>query len=172
MITQIRVYPRIAIEDAVKGSRPIINGAPWHLISIYTLPENLLMTEDNRHFLSMQGAVEFLSLRFWDIDEKTFEKIRAHRFQEKFKHAKLFEKWQAVSIIQFLKDINKRPEEEILAVHCDAGISRSGAVGSFACDFFRLDYNEFKAMNPNLLPNAYVSKVLREEAGMTPLFIY
>ncbi len=50
-----------------------------------------------------------------------------------------------------------------MIVHCAAGVSRSGAVGLFVRDYFSLDYSEFKRQNPHIVPNLWVSKVLREE---------
>ncbi len=49
-------------------------------------------------------------------------------------------------------------------VHCAAGISRSGAVGTFIHDLFGFgDYFDFKKVNPKIYPNPQILKLLRAE---------
>jgi predicted protein tyrosine phosphatase len=78
----------------------------------------------------------------------------------------LFNKGQGREVIQFLNDRKKEPGKDILVTHCDAGVSRSGAVSEFACEFYGLDRTEFVKDNPYLMPNPMVLRILRETAGM------
>ena len=73
---------------------------------------------------------------------------------------------QAKQIADFVCTGDKRP----LAVHCSAGISRSGAVGEVLNWYFNrcladneADYREFKLRHPDLVPNAHVQKLLLAE---------
>jgi len=75
--------------------------------------------------------------------------------------AKAFNKEQGKIVLEFL---NKIKDRDTLIVHCHAGISRSGAVGQFAADYFGLDYKEFRNLNPHIHPNSTVTRILRELA--------
>jgi len=93
-------------------------------------------------------------LRLWfdDVEQDT-DKFSPTN-QEK---VKAFTVEDAKSIRKFLKDNKKK---ETFIVHCSAGISRSGAVGQFICDFFRVDRTEFLRNNPHILPNGRVTRML------------
>lgn len=72
---------------------------------------------------------------------------------------KAFSYSDAEKIIEFL-DNNKKVE--VLIVYCAAGISRSGAVGTFALDYLNGDKEFFKNTNPHILPNNRVMRMLNE----------
>lgn len=73
------------------------------------------------------------------------------------KTAKAFTPTQARELIDF---IDKNKDKESCIVHCAAGISRSGAVGTFVNDYLGGDYNSFKKQNPYILPNGLVLQLL------------
>lgn len=70
----------------------------------------------------------------------------------------LFTVEQAKQILEFI-EMNKEKKQFI--VHCSAGISRSGAVGTFINDYFGLDYSTFRRTNPQVQPNPFVLRTLR-----------
>ena len=81
----------------------------------------------------------------------------------------LFSPEQARSIKKFVDTIDKT---KALYVNCFAGISRSGAVGTVINDYVNCylndckkneDWDLFFQRNPQILPNAYVMRVMREE---------
>ena len=74
----------------------------------------------------------------------------------------LFSKEQAKQLYDFI--FKNRHKSQVL-VHCSAGISRSGAVGTFINDFLKKDYFVFKREHPNILPNPYVLRLLKEAAN-------
>jgi len=61
-----------------------------------------------------------------------------------FPNYKLFTHRQAQEIVDFLAKRQKEDGNDILVCHCDAGISRSGAVATFACDYCKLNYTTTK----------------------------
>ena len=70
---------------------------------------------------------------------------------------------QARAIVDFACSDDPRP----IIVHCSAGISRSGAVGSVLNWYFNrylendeLDYRMFECRHPDLVPNAHVRRRL------------
>lgn len=73
---------------------------------------------------------------------------------------------QARELVGFIQD-NIR-EKSTLLIHCAAGISRSGAVATFAYDLLkqhdpnRIPYEKFKRDNPQILPNRTVLAELRK----------
>jgi predicted protein tyrosine phosphatase len=73
----------------------------------------------------------------------------------------LFNEYKAKKLYEFIKS-NK--DKQIAVVHCGAGVSRSGAVGSFIYDIYgTMTWEEFKRKNPKINPNVHVLKLLRKE---------
>lgn len=66
---------------------------------------------------------------------------------------------QATQIYDFLVK-QKENDCNVGVVHCAAGIARSGAVGTFATEFFDADRKAFKAINPEIIPNGHVLQLL------------
>lgn len=164
MIDRVIVRPREWVEKIIRFNAQVPDPAnkQWHLISIYGSSEELL-TPENKEILRGMNCQEMLSICFWDITEIQYPNvINAHP------NAVLFEVEHAKKIVSFLDGLKDRPGNETLVVHCDAGISRSGAVGSFASDYFGLNYEEFKKMN-RVLPNYHVRRLLNLVAGNTPI---
>jgi len=73
------------------------------------------------------------------------------------KGTRAFSEKQAKQLYEFIK---KNREVETCLVHCMAGISRSGAVGTFINGYCRGDWERFKRDNPQIAPNARVSRML------------
>ena len=79
--------------------------------------------------------------------------------EEDMQGAKAFSEAQARKLFKFI-DENK--EKESCIVHCSAGISRSGAVGTFVNGYCGGDWELFKRTNPWISPNARVSRMLND----------
>ena len=137
----------------------------WHLISIYGEEDKVFLTSSNIKKLKDIGLGRYASLNFWDITDKDLSGI-----QERFPNAKLFNEPHAQVVIELLDKIQKEEKDSYLIVHCAAGISRSGAIGTFACDYCHLDYHEFTKSNPSIMANQYVLATIRKISGMTPTF--
>lgn len=54
---------------------------------------------------------------------------------------------------------------EVLAIHCHAGISRSAAIGSALAYHLNLDAGEFASMNPNIDPNPNILEIMLKQLG-------
>lgn len=85
-----------------------------------------------------------------------------------------FSQQDAISIKTFLER-NKTENIEYINIHCTAGISRSGAVGTVLNEYFNkfITNNErdyewmyLYGSEQNLIPNPYVMNILRTELGM------
>ena len=67
--------------------------------------------------------------------------------------------------IKMLLDLTKLNPDAQLIIHCEAGLSRSGAIGCFACKYLGFDEEVFKSVNPNILPNSYILEFLYDRYG-------
>lgn len=164
MITDIRVYSRQSMERLASEGRtsgfPFF-GVTWHLVSIHGRSKQFL-TPSVIKTLEGFGMSRSISLDFWDITDNP-ELIDALK-KEKSDYI-LFSDSQAEDVVKFMNDRKAESSSDVLICHCDAGVSRSGAVGTFACEFFGLDYKKFCSDNPYVSPNLMVLRMLRTTAG-------
>lgn len=169
MIKSVTVYDRRRVNGMLTGDwQNPYSDCPWAIISIYTRSNEALLTLDAIENFKSKGMIDFLSLQFWDIDDRNKEAILS-----KYPEAIFFDKSHAMKIIDFVCRINSQnPDKEIgLIVHCDAGISRSGAVGLFIVEYLSLDVKDFFKRRANLIqPNGYVLSILRRTANIIPSF--
>jgi len=81
------------------------------------------------------------------------------------KDPNLFTKFKAKKLYEFIK---RNKDKNLAILHCAAGISRSGAVGTFIYDLYGRDtmtYEEFRRKNPRIQPNSYILNTLHEIAN-------
>ena len=62
----------------------------------------------------------------------------------------------------FIRRAHASDGRDLLVVNCMAGVSRSGAVATFAMQACGGSRDLFAAMNPHVVPNAFVGRLLRE----------
>lgn len=159
MIKRVKIFSRKEIEAHVMTGISPVEGT-WALISIYA--ENMFIHFSVATALEKLNCKSFLSLQFEDITQKECLKLQKDRPEEK---RKLFNNKIARIIINFLDQINDE-NIDTLVLHCAAGISRSGAVGLFANQYYKLDHKEFMRDNSRIIPNMYILSVLNEESGL------
>lgn len=164
MIEKIIVIPRHAIEGLFERTTWVSTNfkslTDVAIISIFSYEGDHLITEKFEKRLKQAGCVDILSLLFGDITNN-----EAEASLDKDLRTRLFTSKQARAIINFLDFLKTKPVK-ILLIHCDAGISRSGAVGIFACRYFGLNESLFRIENPNIQPNPYVYGTLYRESGL------
>jgi len=163
MIKEIKIYNRFNMETFARHEGLNFPYKYWYLISIHS--GDALITPDTRKVFKDLGCQGLISLDFWDItpeDKRTV--LKSHP------DVTMFDKKHARKIVDFLDKIQKDKNDSVLVAHCHAGISRSGAVGTFVCDYCQLDYDTFMKLNPYIQSNSHVLRTLRREAKMTPSF--
>jgi len=161
MVTRILVLSRPDIEVMTNTPKLYLGLiGKWNLISIHGSHEKFLTSEivEKLHKIGMDCSMSF---DFWDITESEVESLE----QQGQKYV-LFNKTDARRIVGMLQEIKEQEEDSVLIIHCHAGISRSGAVGVFATEFFGYDYREFMLDNPQVAPNSMILRILREESGI------
>lgn len=120
----------------------------WFLVSIYSTPKDLIMNEENVKIFEEANMKGYVSLLFEDI-ESPCDDLDGNPYV-------MFTKDHAKAIIGLLDRVKEYPGNCNLMIHCDAGISRSGAVGAFAANHLNYDFKKFKKLNPNIHPNKFV----------------
>lgn len=172
MLFHLNLSPR-GLGEVQKGRRSMINRAvvmseavlASRLKNYPNLTQHHLViciSEPGRpHLLETGGNV--LCLSFHDVDPQQFEDCDAAAL----KRYTIFSPAVADTLVRFLKERSAATDRaQILVVQCQAGVARSGAVGKFALELFRLNRDEFAADNPNILPNEHVLRLLRQTAGL------
>ena len=133
----------------------------WHIgkyiISIYS-------SEKGIDFSPLPDRFNILKLQFDDVAERD-----AGGWGSAIDSYIFFNEGHAKKISNFIKDIKANDKKEFY-VHCDAGVSRSGAVGYLLNEYFnkyitdnKIDNEAFKMNNSHILPNPLVVRVLKNE---------
>lgn len=162
MIKAIKVVPLLplkALAQARDQKNPFA-GLPWSLIAIASDDwgsGRTRLTAENLNGLKACGMQETLSLVFGDISNEQ---------EARGSNSRLFGVSDAILVLDFLDAMKKRQASEVLVVQCVAGISRSGAIGLFACDYVGFDKGVFAQLNPTINPNPHVSRILNEVRRM------
>ena len=159
MLKNIRVIPRSQMEFIIDND--IFCNFRWAVISIYSTPQEILITENKWQKIRKLGCRDLLNICFADIEVPLPN-------EPKYKDYRLFGDIDAKQIIEFINKVSKFCE--VLIVHCDAGISRSGAVGLFACKYLNLDEKKFLKVN-RIYPNNHIYRTLMNISGMNAEFI-
>lgn len=136
---------------------------PWALISIYSnAPKSpLYLTSETEEKLKSFGYVCGYTDHFGDYTESY---LRTYGNMIPMKYH-VFNEEKAKEIINWV-DENKN-NFTTLYINCDAGISRSGAVGLFLTRYLGFNENEFLSNNPRINPNPLILKILMDSSGLT-----
>ena len=168
MITKIKIYSRFHMNIFAfeEGFQFPFKDKEWALVSIWSPGDEEYLTDEKRDTLKKFGCVDGISLCFSDTTSENVEYLKKTRPGYDFTNMILFSDEQAKQTVEFIDKWNDDPEDIILIAHCDAGISRSGAVGTYACDRCRLGYSDFIRENRQVMPNHMVLRMLGDKAGM------
>ena len=162
MIKEIIVLSRLEAELLCYG----VGKTPknkWILISICSPKDEMIRTNDVKNQLKKRGCADWISMIFDDVTKQIYNKVIQIRPDV---IVKLFSKKDAQLIIDFIEKHKDNMEELTLIIHCHAGVSRSGAIGWFACNLLGLDRNKFLQQNKTLYPNKYILQILESLSGM------
>lgn len=163
MITEIKILNRKTIERyASREEKCPFSDRQWHLVSIHGSSSNLLTTR-TESALKKNGMVSGIPVEFWDITDNPEVLVVMKR---EYPDYLMFEQSHAIKILDFLNGIQNEDGEQLLVCQCDAGMSRSMAVGEFACELYGLNYKEFSQDNRKIASNPLVLKLLREKSGI------
>lgn len=171
MITKVKVYDKVTVQRIIENSKSYSESQPWYLISIYSAPDDSIITAEAVEALRSCGCLNCYATHFWDISNP--EQVAS--FEESWNEIHgddpnfVFTKYKAQRIITFIDHCNRNEEDVTLIMHCDAGISRSGAVGRFAIQYLRLKDEALESLHP-LHPNLHVLTLLKRVSGLVPSF--
>lgn len=157
MITKILIYPYQHIKKLVEEQHPC-EGAVFISVrdpgEVNIVASNLIPKENK------------LVLHFHDIVQdgeqlRNFNRIHNAEYEA-------FTSAQAELIRDFVDTVQERDVSEILYVNCEAGISRSGGIGTWVVNYIdTVDVEQFKDLNSHIKPNhlvlALLSRLLWEE---------
>jgi len=152
-LTKIYVLPKVQFHEILKNNN-ITDESVEEFINIGFICINDFSGKYYHDPLFLADHHNVLSLFFDDVENDLDISPTNH------KETKAFTKDDAKKIINFLDD-NKNINT--LLIHCAAGISRSGAVGSFALSYLNGDKEHFKQTNSFIMPNARVLRLLNNE---------
>lgn len=126
------------------------------------------ITNDNADELCNNLGIIIISINDTNVQPylKNSKYIKVFNFDDMSKEDEQFtvrhkamSKMQASELIDFITEHKDAP---MCIVHCAAGISRSGAVGEFINDLYGDTYEKFKRDNPQIFPNPYIRKLLKD----------
>ncbi|MFW6225742.1 MAG: hypothetical protein ACOC3V_02130 [bacterium] len=147
---EVHVLSKLEFIEFIKGSS--INNDNVENMDILIISINDT-TSDNKIVLDNKSNVKVLY--FDDTDRDIVIPIIGSNDEVKAKACTLE---QAEELFYF---IERNKHKNTCIIHCSAGISRSGAVGTFIVDYFNLDWFKFKSNNPHIHPNNHVLKLLK-----------
>ena len=158
MIKSIQVMNRFNVELFVNGlTNPPSN--KFCLISISNI-DDVLINESKTPRLRAVGCVKELPLQFTDITPE--DKMALRMIKRMPNRFRLFDRTDAYKIISFLDEMNSLQESLDLIAHCQAGISRSGAVALFASKYLNVSF-----FDPYIDPNTHVLETLYSIVPLT-----
>jgi hypothetical protein len=156
MISKILVFSRTQVACGIQ----LFNDKKYGLISINHEPHGHLLNDEFVIIKKME-KVPKLSLYFSDCTLAEYNKVKSKDVKD---HLYLFNEDHAKQIVNFVTD--NKDKIDLLIIHCEAGQSRSGAVGLWANRYLGLNEKQFLQDNKKIFPNAYVYNMLYVASGM------
>ena len=142
-------YKCITDENAEEHNILIISiSSPKPMMTMYGFDEESAYFKENH--------ANVLNLKFGDYSQEAVE-----LYPQNCDH--IFSEDMANQVIDHIIANKDKP---LAIIHCGAGISRSGAIGTFLFDRCGDgDYDAFKRKNPRITPNQHVLKTLDKVAN-------
>ena len=112
----------------------------------------------NNNLISINDSVELLAVLGLKVDKKSALSLTFADLDPSYCAGYgMFDTEDAERIIDFLDTMDR---SKSLIIHCTMGVSRSGAVAEFACDYLKQDRQEFVDNNRHICSNKHVLKTL------------
>lgn len=150
-MTSIVAMARLSFENYCKNNNINDNNIPKD--SFFICIHNTFGKENTQPFFK-ESHDNVLNLYFDDCSEDYITSDLGELVM-----GKSFTKDQAQTVIDFL-DKQKECGIDNGIIHCQAGISRSGAVASFTANYFNMNKFVFKSLNPKIISNPHVLSTL------------
>lgn len=99
-------------------------------------------------------------LRVPVVQTKYHDVVVPHGSEHKFQDYILMKESDADRIVRLILESHNKPGDTFLLVNCMAGISRSGAVATFANFACDADFTKLIQLNPQIRPNAHNLRML------------
>ena len=161
-IEAVKTFSLRSIQSWVAGSS---SEASQEIEQLFNCYEKVwfISIVDYGHPKIMLAAEDTICFEFDDYDLQTIGDFYDPEW-EKFELASgpMFTAPEARRMITFIERVHKDSRRGLLAVHCHAGVSRSGAVAKFVQETYKLNEDTFYKMNCNIEPNQFVLKLLKE----------
>ena len=171
MIQNILIQPRMNIFSLANDDfygHGVFKQFPAHdnirLISINGSTENFLTDAQMEHLREKYGFTTINAYRFDDIGGDIWESIVNRENIDRSTFIEFSD--ELAQLIKSNIDGISDPSNELLVVHCHAGISRSGAIGSAIAYYLGLDSIAFKDLNPNIDPNKFILEKMLKALGL------
>lgn len=148
MISRAFVLPKLLLESIVAKHPNLLDA---HFVISICDPGEVRPLPVLHHHL--------LNLTFCDIAPEDVPEDQRQRYPSMSPD-------DAVAVVNALKRWHQMELRGNLIVHCHAGISRSGAVGTFANELLGLNSEQFQKAHPWIDPQPYVLNLLRVTAGL------
>ena len=159
MINRIFTTQQIKIEELLNGSFNFDIEGKWALISIHRNPiKPIIKNDQDIATLKYKGCEKVLSVCFGDYTDRDLD-LYSKVYKNAESHINLITIDVAKSIVDFIESLKGCEDIKTLVVQCKAGISRSGAVGLYACRYLGLDEDDY-LKNSRVIPNFYVYGML------------
>jgi predicted protein tyrosine phosphatase len=144
----VTVWPRCYFKKSFKN--PVWPEQPLTVISIYSTPDEWIVApRAGEYSFPERKLPHVLSLCFADITPNDEKAIKAGYT--------LFNEDLADQIVTF---VERYKDSEAWLVHCDAGISRSGAIGLWITRRLQLNEEYFWQRHPCIRPNYWILSLL------------
>lgn len=145
-----KLFDDLMIKNQLTNSN-VENNTSTFFISI-----NNTFEKENLPYFTNHKNVKVMYFDDTDIDTITLlsngEKVPVKAFSEE----------QAKDLFKFIK---QNEDKNNCVIHCAAGISRSGAVGTFINTYTGGNWFDFKRKNPNIQPNSRIIRMLEKASN-------
>jgi len=127
------------------------------IISVCSTEADIIFTDDVKNCINCQDVISLVVADITANDLKISPEL--------LKHYKYFDITMAEKIIKFINRI-KEKDVDLLFIHCDAGQSRSAAIGIWVVRYLKLDENEFRKEHRMISPNTLIYDLLAKTSNL------